>query len=444
MKQPLPAIRITFFQWDRRQYRIAMMDNREPLAIAFRREELAGSDNEVRRIRERVNGKSGVYVLTGAGVHSPVSVYVGEGTDVWKRLKEHRSDERKNFWCETFVLLKEDRQFDESEIKFLESVLTKKVKNLQNTRRWSLENRQQPSETARKVQWDKKPSLEQLLEDAILCFDTLGSKLFRDLYSFENQDSDETDLPDDETPEEIGNPEPDSKPRVLPNQVVFKAEGKNYLASMTLESDNTIKLHKGSEISSLVGSTLRRVWEKIIKLREDLVRSNNLVAKGDRLHLKVDVCFDSSSAAASFVSGSSRSGPVFWKIFDEDSNEYITLKDYQSKAEVSSHSLVFKFGSDKFDASMMVKSDKQFIVLKDSLASLDLSPKAPEDLMNQRQDLIRKKVLVRKGSKLVFSQNCEFRSPSAAASAVAGYRPNGKTCWKLADGTTLRDWKKSV
>ena len=62
---------------------------------------------------------------------------------------------------------------------------------------------------------------------------------------------------------------------------------------------------------------------------------------------------------------------------------------------------------------------------------------------NMRQQLLRDAKLVDKGDRLVFAEDTEFSSPSAAAAVVHGGHANGLTAWKNSKGTTLKEMEAS-
>lgn len=84
-----------------------------------------------------------------------------------------------------------------------------------------------------------------------------------------------------------------------------------------------------------------------------------------------------------------------------------------------------------------------FVVLAGSHAR---KPKAsfPDYSKAIRLELESTGVLVRKDGKEVFAVNHAFASPSAAAQIVMGVSANGRILWKLADGTSLKDWQESL
>lgn len=59
--------------------------------------------------------------------------------------------------------------------------------------------------------------------------------------------------------------------------------------------------------------------------------------------------------------------------------------------------------------------------------------------MNLRQKLKEEGALIVKGDSLIFTQNVEFSSPSAAAAVIHGGHANGLIAWKNKDGKTLKE-----
>jgi hypothetical protein len=59
--------------------------------------------------------------------------------------------------------------------------------------------------------------------------------------------------------------------------------------------------------------------------------------------------------------------------------------------------------------------------------------------VSTRRNLIEEGALVKEGSFLRFSRDCEFTSPSAAATVVHGGSANGLLAWKDKSGKTLKE-----
>ncbi|MCF7675642.1 MAG: GIY-YIG nuclease family protein [Akkermansiaceae bacterium] len=87
-----------------------------------------------------------------------------------------------------------------------------------------------------------------------------------------------------------------------------------------------------------------------------------------------------------------------------------------------------------------IRTDEGFLVLEGSGASETAKPALSPGYASQREDLIEKGMLVpSKEGKLIFTADCPFASPSAAAAIIAGGPRSGPECWKDESGTTLKD-----
>lgn len=80
------------------------------------------------------------------------------------------------------------------------------------------------------------------------------------------------------------------------------------------------------------------------------------------------------------------------------------------------------------------------VVLAHSQAVASLRPSAKDYpwVINAREQLQKDGVLVPTEGHLVFTKDHEFSSPSAAAAIIHGGTANGRTAWKDASGTTLK------
>ncbi len=80
------------------------------------------------------------------------------------------------------------------------------------------------------------------------------------------------------------------------------------------------------------------------------------------------------------------------------------------------------------------------VVLKGSQAapSLRKSATAYPWIVNSRKQLLKNGTLSKSINALVFQQDHEFSSPSAAAAIVHGGTANGRTAWKDSKGRTIK------
>lgn len=415
--------------------------------LAFRRDELqyVKKHSDLGEIIKR----AGVYVLLGTNPDKPKQpiAYVGEGTEIIKRLTTHEKDKTK-YWTEAAILVSKTKGgFELGDHKNLEALLIKKIKQL---RKWTVVNANEPSDNRGGLSQGAQKDLEHLLEDAIILFDTIGINVFRALMDVDrrkfqkNREKNKDKI--DQTNSNSGKSKTNrfvktenSGKNVKIN--MFKAKGRNFNSTMTLYTDQSVKLHKNSEISQEIANTNK---EKMEQYRNELIKQNKLQFSNGRLILIEDIKFDSSSGVASFVSGTNRSGPMFWKIVDKKSNKEITLKEYMLNRQQTESIPVFYFGKDKFNARMTIDIEtKECTVLKNSNANKDYGGSVREGFVSYREKLVTDGILRKEKDYLVFTKDFVFKNPNQATTIVAGYSVNANKSLKLEDGTTYAEWKSA-
>jgi hypothetical protein len=69
--------------------------------------------------------KTGVYVLSGQDPDNPLRdrVYIGEGDNVWVRLREHDKSDKRDFWTRTLVIMDTSDNLTKAHVRYLESRL---------------------------------------------------------------------------------------------------------------------------------------------------------------------------------------------------------------------------------------------------------------------------------------------------------------------------------
>lgn len=86
------------------------------------------------------------------------------------------------------------------------------------------------------------------------------------------------------------------------------------------------------------------------------------------------------------------------------------------------------------------RTDEGFTVIEGSEASANVTAALSKGYASLRDELIDTGVLVETdGGKLVFTSDCSFKSPSAAAAIIAGGPRSGPENWKDEAGVTLRE-----
>jgi hypothetical protein len=85
------------------------------------------------------------------------------------------------------------------------------------------------------------------------------------------------------------------------------------------------------------------------------------------------------------------------------------------------------------------RDSRAFVVLANSKAVLKEVPSASESIIALRKALQAKGVLKVENDRLLFSQDYEFGSPSAAAQVVVGGAADGRILWKNEEGKTIKE-----
>lgn len=229
----------------------------------------------------------GVYVLLGddpdEGFES--QIYVGQGEDVGKRLKQHQGDDSKEFWTDTVAFVSGTGSLNRAHISFLESSL---VQLATEAKRSQLANGNQPS-VPRMAPTDVAVA-DGFLAEMMAIFPVLGVDSF--------------DVP---------------KPTTT-GQRRYHLSGPNADGKGEERSDGFLVFAgaraRSEEVPSIGASSKR--------LRARLVSAGTLVADGDSFRLTEDMLFKSPSTAAMVLLGRQANGRVEWK----DANG-VTLKEHQ-------------------------------------------------------------------------------------------------------------------
>lgn len=415
-------------------------------ALEFRREEL-------KDVKTGEGGKKnvGVYVLVGRSLNRPQGfrAYVGCSGKVWSRLITHDEDTKKNnvFWEETSVFI--DDKFSKSHAEYLESLLFYAIKVLPD---WELANTAQPSKDAGQLDKNRREIVAQRLEEAITIFDALGSRVFRAMKEHESEKSTKTNT---ESSGRRKRPNPGYKRKPNPKKpdknhtldsgtadVIFESKGKNHDAQMKIDQDNNIVICKNSTVTAEIISLQNKQTNRINDLKERYKNEGVLQKEDNKYRVKKDIILSSLSDSTVFVSGYRSSSSLFWKYYDQFADKFISFGEFKNRKSYNG-SAVFSFGKEKFEASMVINSDNECTILKDSKASKEHGNSANNKLIADRENLVKDGVLKMKGDFLVFCKDYMIDSPNKAAAVVAGYGVNAMNSWRLPDGTPLGVWKSS-
>ena len=237
---------------------------------------------------------SGIYFLTGQRDSKPV-IYIGQvagrssGKGLKMRVREHEADHLKDSWNHVVMIFREgdnEKALNTTELKFLESNFHKRAAE---TGRYLLLNKQSPSSD--QIDSSKKAELTRFMDRAITLVSVLGCKAFdvsASLAEKQNEKSEETE------PVVI---------RLMPScSDIFYFANKKIAARMIIADGKYIVL-KGSSVSDIMRKSCSGAGKKERRKKANFDEKNQLVK---------DMAFDSPTAAANFVGGSSLSGNVYW------------------------------------------------------------------------------------------------------------------------------------
>lgn len=229
----------------------------------------------------------GVYVLVGDDPDEEFDqqIYVGQGEDVGKRLKQHQSDDNKEFWNETVVFVSGNESLNRAHISHLESSL---IRLASDAKRARVANSNQPA-IPRMALTDVAVA-DGFLAEVLAIFPVLGINSF--------------DLPETKQ---------SGRRRYFLTGPSAKGEGEERSDGFVVFAGAKAR---GEEVASIGKSSQR--------LRARLVASESLVVDGENYRLAEDTLFKSPSTAAMVLLGRQANGRVEWK--DADG---VTLKEHQ-------------------------------------------------------------------------------------------------------------------
>ena len=228
--------------------------------------------------------QSGVYFLFGVDDQSGDNVvYIGQagarknGEGILNRLAEHKRNLDKDYWTEAVVFTTSNNSFGPTEISYLENRFCGMA---QSAKRYIVKNGNDP--THGNITEEKESELEEFVDFARLIMGVLGHKVFEPLVK---------------TAVVTAEPEPVKETPLL------HFETKRVQATGCVVADGFVVM-KGSQLDPTISKSCP---SNVVEFRQKF--SSRVI---DDV-LTEDVLLPSPSAAASFVSGSSRNGKITWK-----------------------------------------------------------------------------------------------------------------------------------
>lgn len=236
---------------------------------------------------------TGVYMLLNKsiGLSNKGQLYIGEAEDIFKRLSQHVKE--KDFWNEAIVFISKDDNLNKAHIKYLENRLHG-IASAAN--RYELINTQKPTQSS--ISESDKAEMEEFLANILTLVSTLGYNAFEQIRQVETKI------------------QPDKEENLF---YISAVRGANGIGKPTSEG---FVVFENSQVADPVTNSYPKT---IQKLRDTLVNSDVIIKVGDKLIIKRDYLFSSSSAAAMIIMGRSANGLFEWKLKSGQ-----TLRDFES------------------------------------------------------------------------------------------------------------------
>lgn len=221
----------------------------------------------------------GMYFLFGEDAEGgkPLA-YIGQSEDLKQRLRQH--DANKEFWTRAVILISRTQSFTQAHIKWLEWYA---ISQAREAKRYRLVNGNAGSEpfVTEAIQSD----LWEIFETGSLLLQSLGYPVFEPLLS-------EGD--------------------VIEKSEVWYFSRRSAKAAASFTSEGII-VHKGSVCSDGCTPSAVKSDASFVKHRERMIKNGELEKSPQGLIFTEDYRFNSPSAAAALICGSSANGWTSWK-----------------------------------------------------------------------------------------------------------------------------------
>jgi uncharacterized protein DUF4357 len=254
-------------------------------------------------------GRTGIYFLVGDDPAQPtkVKVYVGEGDVVADRIRNHATDESKEFWTRFCLITSKDANLTKAHVRYLESRL---VEITRDAARANLANGNEPGKKA--LPESDVADMEFFLQQIGLILPVVGFDFLRQRATAASAPARST-IADDS----------------LSNPIELILTSKKYGYEATaIEVDTEITVLAGSR--AMAGKEFAQ--NSYAPLREQLMKDGRLkpVAGKQLLVFAENVSFSSPSAAAAVINNHNSNGRVEWKLKSTGQ----TLKEWQDSQVV--------------------------------------------------------------------------------------------------------------
>jgi hypothetical protein len=242
----------------------------------------------------------GIYCLKGDPTDEAFAekIYIGEAENIKYRLKQHLSDQNKDF-KEIIFFISKDELLTKTQIKYLESRL---IQIAIDAKTAEIENGNSPNLPT--LHEADISDMEYFLEQIKLMLPVMG---FRFLIS------------------STLNPDTKEKESDTKTKIIFEIKTKSFKANM-YESDQGYIVTKGSEAKKSLSKSTTETYRN---LRRKLIETKILIDKGDKLEFTEDAIFNSPSAASSMVLGRNSNGFTEW--VTEKGKSFKNIQDLMNK-----------------------------------------------------------------------------------------------------------------
>jgi hypothetical protein len=240
--------------------------------------------------------RTGVYILIGPSEASPsqLAVYVGEGDEVWTRLRSH--DDSKEFWTWVVIFVSKDDNLTKAHVRWLEAAL---IRDIRSAKRVAIENGNEPFGGT--LPEADISDMEIYLDHIRLLLPTLGADVFSVMAPITANGT--TDQP-----------------------LLLELKWEDCRAECVVR-DGQFVVQRGSTARTVEVNSL---GDNARKLRSTLRANGVLVPVNGNpqlLRFEQEYAFDSPSAAAAVVSGTGLNGRMAWKVKGQN----ITYKAWEEQ-----------------------------------------------------------------------------------------------------------------
>lgn len=264
-------------------------------------------------LKRREAHNTGVYLLSGQDPDDPFRsrVYVGETESVGQRLRQHDSDEQKDFFDRAIVFISKDENLTKAHARHLEEQLERRIREAGRT---TLMQGNTPGGSS--LPEADVSDMESFLDQIEVVLPVLGLDILRPIPSLGTANA------------KLSATQSAEAPTILFSFEVGNAKGRG------IEVDGEFIVKAQSIARDAEAPTLPKAYKA---LREKLKAEGALLsAPNGMLVFSRDVPFSSPSAAASTLYGASISGPGNWHVEGTNQTYADLRKDSLAAAEAAS------------------------------------------------------------------------------------------------------------